>query len=373
MPGRVAEAANMLATVDRGTSCLHIAARNGHPRLVELFLERGIEIDTPSDLGWTAMHFASVANEIGIILLLIANGAKMEATTRDGATPLHLAASHGSQDVVLKLLEMGVNINIVDTTSIMTPLHYAASRGQLDTLGILLMNKANPKAQDNTDWTPLHYIAGKAEAGDEKWVSCARLLLAEDIDLEAIETSGRTVLHLASSNGADEIVQLLLQHGANIHAESCIEYRPIDYAIMNGHQAVVLRLIKAGANINGANGRAMYLAVTKGHGDVARLLWKHGGSIEDYPELQDEFTALDDIEQEVHTYLTGPNEISPEDRLAIDRVKNFQALKLAMLKLCRHSLKTTKTLPSLLLLRLVVIPFSKKSVIVIKVSSDENA
>ena len=55
-------------------------------------------------------------------------------------------------------------------------------------------------------------------------------------------------LRIASEHGNTDTVRLLLEKGANIHADNDIALR---YASMNGHTDTVILLLQKGANVHG--------------------------------------------------------------------------------------------------------------------------
>lgn len=90
-----------------GDGPLHIASYSGHEGVVELFLSKGVEVNSISGQGGTALHYAASASRLQIVELLLAKGA--DPNIRDAArrTPLQvtnspaiaeLLRSHGSTD-----------------------------------------------------------------------------------------------------------------------------------------------------------------------------------------------------------------------------------------------------------------------------------
>jgi ankyrin repeat protein len=70
------------------------------------------------------------------------------------------------------------------------------------------------------------------------------LLLAHDPQLvDLAGTRGRTALISAAANGHEEVVALLLAHGADPHKEDTAEVSAIEWAAHEGHLAVVGKLL----------------------------------------------------------------------------------------------------------------------------------
>jgi ankyrin repeat protein len=68
-----------------GDTCLHVAARRGNLRAVELLVKAGLNIDEPGDMGFTPLHCASKPE---IIAFLVASGASTEIKNEFGQLPI---------------------------------------------------------------------------------------------------------------------------------------------------------------------------------------------------------------------------------------------------------------------------------------------
>lgn len=71
--------------------------------------------------------------------------------------------------------------------------------------------------------------------------------------VNAKEPGGRTALHEAADCGRTAIVNVLLEHGADINARSFTEYTPLTFAAEHGHIEIMLALIERGADLNVAS------------------------------------------------------------------------------------------------------------------------
>jgi ankyrin repeat protein len=108
-------------------------------------------------------------------------------------------------------------------------------------------------------------------------------LLAKDASLiGARDTDGSTPLHCATWKGHERLVQVLLQHGADVNASNNNDHwgtTPLHAAAHANQRAIAELLIAHGADINALNlnGRTP-LAETEFHKarPVAKLLKEHG-------------------------------------------------------------------------------------------------
>ncbi|KAK5637085.1 hypothetical protein RRF57_012797 [Xylaria bambusicola] len=113
----------------------------------------------------------------------------------------------------------------------------------------------------------------------------ARLLLEEDAaDLDSTDSIyGRTPLLWAARDGHLDIVQILLDRGANIDMDDNEGYSPLSWAAENGHVEVTKLLLDKGADMESVahNGTtALSLAAAYGNAEVVKLLIERGTNLE---------------------------------------------------------------------------------------------
>lgn len=96
-----------------------------------------------------------------------------------------------------------------------------------------------------------------------------------------------TPLHWAVKAGKEEMVNFLINIGANVNAQTfygacLILETPLDYAVMNNHKNIVLKLLKAGANVESAGHNFHWPLVSaikiKAY-DIADILLKYNANI----------------------------------------------------------------------------------------------
>jgi ankyrin repeat protein len=104
--------ANIDHTSRIGEQAIALAAWRGHQKAVEWLIERGAAIDPP-DKTWGALHYAAFAGHRRIADLLIARGAKLDARAPNLSTPLMMAVREGHETIVRALVEAGASTNAV--------------------------------------------------------------------------------------------------------------------------------------------------------------------------------------------------------------------------------------------------------------------
>ena len=115
-----------------------------------------------------------------------------------------------------------------------TALHYAAFCGLSEIVKVLAIE--NPEDVDSWSFDeesrPLHL------ASREGHVEVAQVLIEHGADLAAQTKDGSTPLHWASERGHVEVVRLLIEHGADLAAQTKDGWTPLHGASEWGHVEV---------------------------------------------------------------------------------------------------------------------------------------
>jgi tankyrase len=155
---------------------------------------------------------------------------------------------------------------------------------------------------------------GSTEAGRELFEACRNgdlgkvKKLVTTHNVNAKDTAGRksSPLHFAAGFGRKDVVEYLLQFGANVHARDDGGLIPLHNACSFGHAEVVQLLLKHGADANSRdnwNYTPLHEAAIKGKIDVCIVLLQHGAD----PNIRntDGKTALDLSDPSAKSVLTG--------------------------------------------------------------------
>lgn len=200
------------------------------------------------------------------------------ATNNKGMTPLHLAAWYGKSSTTQLLLRINeVDIEAKDSSQA-TPLMGAAHRGHPDIVQMLLDYNANMSAGDWEGDTALH---GAVSAGR---IGVVNILLRthRSRELEARNVHEQTPLHRAAEKGMAEILQLLLQFGANKDALDNSGWTPLHSATASGQYDTIQALLQANADPNHRDkmGRMpLHIAASSGYLAIVQLLQRFHGNI----------------------------------------------------------------------------------------------
>lgn len=204
----------------------------------------------------TALENAVKKAQIEAIKKLLIQGADANYRT-SGATRdplLWVALSHNQPRIVKLLLKAGARADVSDhrgTPILIGALSLANAKTTRETalfksiLGLLNKGHANPNAQD------------KAYVGDS-----------------------RGPLHMAVSLGSRDLVQLLLDFGANPNLGNRSQETPLHFAAERGYTDIVQLLLARGANIDALTKHThmtpLLAAAENGHAEIVRLLIAKG-------------------------------------------------------------------------------------------------
>lgn len=166
--------------------------------------------------------------------ILLATGAEVDWIDRqegkEGKTALHVAAQYGQKHIAKLLLEHGADLEAQCEDSRTspddyycagrTPLHWAAAGVDTGdrkerTVRFLIEYRADITARSYSKRTPLHAAVKSARTGNDA-SPVVQLLLERGAMVNACDSSGWTPLHLAASECKMGIVQILLDHGAQV-------------------------------------------------------------------------------------------------------------------------------------------------------------
>lgn len=206
------------------------AAGMGHVDLVRFLMEAGADVTKVEALGNSALLLAIRNNHEAILPILADHPQFLELIDlpdRDGVTPLMFACYAGRDGTVQLLLDGGAEISRV-TQNGASALMVAAYSDHASTVQIL---SNHPNFQDEitrrtNDGSCAFHIA--CQGGD---VTIVRSLLDRDIhQLEFRDLEGHTAIFYATGAGHVDVVELLLESGANIFAMNRQGDKPFDCA-----------------------------------------------------------------------------------------------------------------------------------------------
>jgi len=229
-----------------------VAAR-GKLSLVRLLIQHGADVNPKRDHEIPALVKAAEAGNVAVIEELLAQKANPNARNRLGQTALFSASIRGYDRAIEILLNGGADVEARDKED-RSALLFLASEKQAkakwstNTLHLLRQYDADLEVRDQIGRTPLLWAATNSN------VELATFLLDNHANVAATNNRGRTALHLAAESNdkehREDMVRLLLAHGADPGAASDGGWTPLHNAAQSGHLAVAALLLAANANVN---------------------------------------------------------------------------------------------------------------------------
>ncbi len=157
-------------------------------------------------------------------------------------------------------------------------IHRAAEAGDLAKVKALVEgDPALVKAKDENGRTPLHWAARGGH------FEVLQYLVDRGADLNAIDNNGIAPLHSLARSGQTEAARLLIDKGADIDIKDPVKLTPLNMAAESGLEAMVKLLIEKGANIENkhAYGRTPLVGAARERGNinVIRMLLDAGADV----------------------------------------------------------------------------------------------
>ena len=202
----------------RYLASIHLAAFHGHKKLVELFLENGIDVDTCTNKKDTPVMWAVCGNHVETVRLLIKHKANLKLQNDKDATPLMLAIRYGFTELVGVLLNGDCNkgAGYDCKMGLEKPIVLAAALGHKEIVSKLLDCRFASNAKISHGMTALMVAA--SEGHDD----VVKLLVhrGRKDELEVVDKIGNTALLHASRAGNLSTMGMLVHHGASIDARN---------------------------------------------------------------------------------------------------------------------------------------------------------
>ncbi len=271
---------------------LPVAAMLGDEEEIRRLLAAGADINAREDhpMGNTALIRAVMSHSVGILKLLIDRGVDLSVRNNRGDTAMKMALffsvtmeeekernpSEGAKEadlaeIVNLLLDKGAEVDVNDNLTGKMALIWAARNERLDVAKLVLDKGFDVKTDPNI-------LILAADIGHSEVVN---LLLERGADINSTaNTLGGGPLMTAAEKGRLEVVKLLLAKGADVNEGGRMGFTPLMAASEKGQLDIVKELLDKGADINARSqcmgSTALSIARDYGQNDVEKFLRAHG-------------------------------------------------------------------------------------------------
>lgn len=208
-----------------------------------LLIKHGADVNIKYQLRMSPLHLAASKGHAGMVAILLAAGAEVNLANSRIASPLTLATENGHSRVVELLLKYGDLLDLRRGQD-ETALHLACRLGNTDIVALML--RYHPLAinvLDSKGNSPL-----MTAARNQQFPVVKQLLTIPGIDVNHHNFCNNTALKMAVERPEErvDIVQLLLEHGANVNDIG----HALAYAVQLNHIQTVQLLLDYGASPN---------------------------------------------------------------------------------------------------------------------------
>ncbi|QEN06050.1 hypothetical protein EW093_15585 [Thiospirochaeta perfilievii] len=222
-----------------GNTPLTEAVNKNNKSIALLLLEKDAEIYAKNDKGESPLTLGIKKGEV--VLEWLMNNNNINFKNNDGDTPLIIAIREKADSKIIEfLIKKGAKVDTRNKSG-STPLHEAIMVGNSDIINLLNVNKADFFAINNSGDNPFDLIF-------QKGVEFATEILTPEL-VSLRNNRQNTPLFYAIDWGSKEIVQVILDKGADINAKNINGETPLHQAITTDNVIVANLLIERGASI----------------------------------------------------------------------------------------------------------------------------
>ncbi|CAH0050901.1 unnamed protein product [Clonostachys solani] len=259
---------------------LHLAALAGHTDAASLLIKQGKEAVDMEDMdSQTPLFYASKNHHLDAAKALAEAGADVNAK-KYGLPLLHQMASFNDADAIDVLIEVGADIELVDSSN-RSALYVAAQEGCRNTFASLLKHEMKKEADDSDMGRVL-----LRRAVEDASLDAVELLLKSEFRKKYIEddTDMENLLYISARRNLAKIAKLLQSSLTQFRepGENRL-WEVLHRAIRDGDPSAVAILCDIGIDKearDSAGRNAVYLAAEMHHGAVVEVLTQKKADLE---------------------------------------------------------------------------------------------
>lgn len=233
-----------------GTSLFHAVSQR-RIDICHLLLAKKADVNYVVPGSYSALIEAVQVGDVDIVNLLLDHQADTEKTEADAGesgngngwrrTALHVAACHNERELVRVLLAHGANPNVCDSDG-WTSVWAAAYFGHADIVRLLIDAEADIHIAASRQQTPLHVAYQSPDV--------VRILVEHGADVNKSSDLG-TPLAIAAQDNQHEVVKLILRSkNPPLDLANEASQAALLLAVRNGYREIVNHMLEAGADVN---------------------------------------------------------------------------------------------------------------------------
>lgn len=270
-----------------GMTPLIEAVNRNRPNSVKFLLENGADPNKLSAKGVSPLAYAAMQHFTEVARLLIEAGADVHEVGRGGDSILNHADLNFKDnfDLIDLLVEKGVRSKLIDPENDPnkkdangdTLLFKAVKEQEESAVAYLLRQGADPNLKTDKGMTPLYAAVG-LEFGSS--ILMVRRLVAAGADVNEPISGGWAPLHKAATKADTDVMSFLLEHGAELEAQSVASMTPLMCVEENARNGVLLLDAGARVKVVDKTGRTpLHFAAKKNNINFAFFLVEAGAEI----------------------------------------------------------------------------------------------
>ena len=273
---------------------------------ITLLGEGVIDSNAVNEKGETLLDISVKSDQKNILLLLLEKGADCNIKNAEGQMPIHVAITRlkynkSDLDIVNLLIDHHTDLNVCNNVN-ETPLHMAAKVGHFEIVRKLIQKRASFDSRNNQCLTPAQVAIKENQTKIAKFfiesydprrvlrsavvkenAPMVKLLLEIGENPNSTELGNITLLHKAVRMGHLKIVQYLIDHGANVEAQTNGSMEtPLHYAVKYSSEEMIEELLKNNIQINSLDRdhcTPLWLAVSNGKKEIVEVLIDAGADV----------------------------------------------------------------------------------------------
>lgn len=205
-------------TNEDGLTALHQCCIDESKELLALLLEYGADVNARDSELWTPLHAAATCGHIQLCEMLVDHNADLLAVNADGNMPYDICEDEDTLDFVEnEMAKRGITQEQIDETRLVTELQmlqdlkdYVAEGGRLIDI------------RDQNGVSPLHVAAANG------YLEVGKFLLDHKVPINIRDDDSWEPIHAAACWQQLSMLDLLVQHGADIDSKTKMHDTPFD-------------------------------------------------------------------------------------------------------------------------------------------------